>query len=59
MQKSGYFLHCASESFKNDKDVILTAVRRNPASLEFASKTCKNHKDMVLAAVQQNAHSVQ
>jgi len=36
---------------KNDKDIVMQAVKSNGDALEFASIGLKNNKDIVLAAV--------
>jgi hypothetical protein len=37
---------------KNDKEVVLSAVRRNGLHLQYASEFMKNCKDVVLKAVE-------
>jgi hypothetical protein len=43
---------------KNDKDIVLEAVKKNGYSLEFASENLKNNKEVVLAAVKFYAYSL-
>ena len=45
--------------FKNDKDVVLAAVRGCGVSLEFASEACQHDKSIVLAAMQENGYGLQ
>jgi hypothetical protein len=40
--------------FKNNKDVVLEAVKQDGMALQFASDELKNNKDVVLKAVRQN-----
>ncbi len=52
--KKGGTLIFASEELKNDKDVVLEAVKNDGEALRFASKELQNDKDVVLEAVKQN-----
>tara|TARA_B110000503_G_scaffold128250_1_gene198939 strand:- start:108 stop:1016 length:909 start_codon:yes stop_codon:yes gene_type:complete len=47
----GSMLKYASKSLKNDKDVVLAAVRKTGSALAYASKRLENDKEVVLAAV--------
>ena len=40
-----------AHELKNDKDVVLTAVKQNGGALEYASDELKADKDVVVAAV--------
>ena len=54
MLKYSYNLKYASDNLKKDKDIVLTAVRKNGSALEYASEELKYDKDVVLATVIQN-----
>ena len=41
----------ASERLKNDKEVVLAAVKRSGAALEYASEELRDDREMVLSAV--------
>ena len=57
MRKGGWLEF--APAFKNDKDVVLEAVRSCGVSLQFASEACQNDKDIVLTAMQQNGYGLQ
>ena len=44
--------------FRDDKEVVLQAVKTNGFSLIFASEPFRNNKDVVLEAVKQNRYSL-
>lgn len=44
--------------FKNDKEVVLTAVQQEGSSLRYASPELQNNKEVVLTAVNQNGESI-
>ena len=44
-------LQYASESLKDDRVIVLEAVKENGRALEYASERLKDDKDFVLAAV--------
>jgi len=46
-----FFLHHVSLELRNDKDVVLAAVKQDGRALEYASPELRNDKDVVLAAV--------
>ena len=39
---------------KNDKDIVLAAVKQNSLALKYASYELKNDKDIILAVSKQN-----
>lgn len=45
--------------FKDDKNVVLTAVKYHGLSLRYASDELKSNKELVLAAVMRNGESIQ
>jgi hypothetical protein len=47
----GYFIDQAPENIKNDKDVVLEAVKRHLTAYSFASEALKKDKEIVLAAI--------
>ncbi len=51
MKKNGYALEFASIDLKNNKDIVLAAVKNNGHAFKFLSEELKNNKDIVLAAV--------
>ena len=50
----GYFLMHASDEVKNDKTVVLDAVKSCGSALEYASDELKSDRDVVLSAVNNN-----
>ena len=44
---------------KNEKEVVLAAVKQNGDALEYASEGMKNDKKVVLAALAQNGNALQ
>jgi hypothetical protein len=51
-------LDFASDQLKNDKDVVLEAVKQNDYALYYASEQLKNDKDIVLEAVKQDGDAI-
>jgi len=49
--QKGSDLELIEKEWKDDKDVVLTAVKNNGRALQFASETLKADKEVVLAAV--------
>ena len=54
MKQNGFALEHASVDMKNNKEVVLAAVKEAGLALEHASVDMKNNKEVVLAAVKQN-----
>jgi predicted methyltransferase len=52
-------LRRASEELRNDKDIVLAAVKVEGFALQFASETLRNDKDVVLAAVKEHPDAFQ
>ena len=50
-------LNYASKQLQNDKEVVLTAVKKNGLALDYASNALKDTK-VVLAAVKQNGFAL-
>lgn len=48
---SGSLLDYADEKFKNDKEIVLTAIKNNPEALEFASNNLKCDREVVFESV--------
>ena len=51
-------LEYASEELRNNKEVVLEAVKKNGSALEYASERLQADKDVVLAAVKQYGDSI-
>ena len=49
----------ASETLRNDRNVVLTAVAQNGYALQHASETLRNDDKVVLAAVAQNGYALE
>jgi hypothetical protein len=49
----------ATESIRNDKEVVMTAVSNDGRELEFASRGLRNDKEVVMAAVCQWGHALE
>ena len=47
------------ELVKNDRNIILPAVKRNGLALQYASETLKSDREIVLTAVEQNGNALQ
>ena len=54
----GLLLGNLSEQLRDDKDLVLAAVRQDGIALTFASKRLKSDPDVVRAAVQQDGRSI-
>ncbi|EFC38683.1 predicted protein [Naegleria gruberi] len=52
-------LYFANETFKNDRDAILTAVKENEFVLQYANETLKNDREFILEAVKINGKVLQ
>ena len=55
-RESNYILENASPKFRDDKDVILMAVKNYPPSLELASERLKNDIEVVRRAVEYDTY---
>ena len=56
--KNGNALRDFSSSFKNDRDIVLAAVKNTGIALQFASEELQNNFDVVLAAVSQDGYAI-
>lgn len=56
--KNGNALRDFSPSFKNDRDIVLAAVKNTGTALQFASEELQNDFDIVLAAVSQDDYAL-
>jgi len=52
-------LEYASDEYKNDKDILMTAIKSEPLALLYASDKLKNDKELVLEAVKGDGNSLQ
>ncbi len=52
-------LAAASKEFRDDKGVVLAAVRKRGLALQYASDSLKDDRDVVLAAVRKNGNAFQ
>ena len=48
---NGSLLDYADEKFKNDKEIVLAAIKNNPEALEFASDNLKCDREVVFESV--------
>ena len=48
----------ASEELRNDKEVVLEAVKKYGDALQFASEELRNDKEVVLEAVKENGNAI-
>ena len=53
-----HVLDHVSENLKNDKEVVLAAVKQSGYALEYASENLKNDKEVVLAAVKTDSDAI-
>ena len=59
VERHGGVLHYASEKLRNDKQVVLAAVREDGGALRFVtSETLKKDKDVVLPATLQQSRGI-
>jgi hypothetical protein len=42
--EDGMIIEFADECIKNDKDIVIVAVKQNPMALQFASEELRNDK---------------
>ena len=49
-------LEFVTDEFKNNKTIVLDAVKQNGLALEFVSDNLKNNKKIIIAAINQNIH---
>ena len=47
-------VHWASKELREDKEVVLAAVKNNGSAIEFASHALQKDKDVLLASVKNN-----
>ena len=59
MDWSGSALQYASLKLRNDKEIVLAAVKKHGLGLQFASAELKKNKDIVLAAVNQTGDALE
>ena len=53
--KNGWLLMAASDELRNDKQVVLEAIKQQWTSLQYASDNLKKDKEVVLFACKQSA----
>ena len=56
MGNNGLALQYASERLRDDKDVVLAAVKEDGHTLQFVSDRLRDDKDVVMAAVKQEGY---
>ena len=54
MAQKGYALKYALSALRNDREVVLTAVKKDGGALEWASGRLRNDREVVLTAVAKN-----
>ena len=59
MAQNGLALEYANDTLKNDKEVVLTAVRSKGYALKWASDALRADREVVLAAVAQNVGALE
>lgn len=52
-----FVLRFATEEIKNNKEIVLKAVKKRGMSLEYASLSLRENKEIVTAAVRQNGNA--
>ena len=56
--ENGNLLKFASDTFKEDREIVMAAVMQNGLSLEYASEELREDREIVMAAVMQNGLSL-
>ena len=51
-------VHWASKELREDKEVVLAAVKNNGSAIEFASYALQKDKDILLASVKNNMYAI-
>lgn len=59
MDHLGLFLSYASDALRNDREIVLAAVRQDGMALSCASPALQNNRDVVMTAVRQNGGALQ
>merc|ERR1712100_551641 len=54
-----FIMTVVSNSFKNDKNIVLAAIRNNGYAYKYASKKLKKDKDIIMEALQSNGLALQ
>lgn len=57
-KRNGSPLQFASDRLKNDKEIVLEAVKANGYALQFASDELKSDKEIVLKAVKESGYAL-
>lgn len=56
--KSGTLLQHVERNFRNDKEVVIEAVRKHPFTLQYADKSLRNDKEVVTVAYKKKKSSL-
>lgn len=56
--KDGYLLKGLDEEQKNNKEIVLAAVKQNGFALQYASDTMKSDKEVILFAMQSKTNAI-
>ncbi|MGR3912318.1 MAG: DUF4116 domain-containing protein [Candidatus Rhabdochlamydia sp.] len=59
VQKDGLALERASEALKNNKQIVLAAVKNNWQALKYANDKLKDDPDVVLAAIEKSGYALE
>lgn len=54
----GSLLQFASDRLKNDRDIVLAAIKKEGLALEYAAQVFKNDNEIVLTAVRQDGYAL-
>ena len=57
--QDSFILKYVSDKLKDDKEVVIEAIKRNGLALEFASDRLKDDKDIVIEAVKNNGFALE
>ncbi len=59
VKQNGYAFEFASKELRNDKEIVLEAVKHGSCStLEYASERLKDDEDVVLTAIKVNSYAL-
>jgi hypothetical protein len=57
-QNGWWTLRYASDDLKNNREIVLEAIKQNGLALEYASESFRNDKDVVLEAIKKCYHAL-
>lgn len=58
VSKNGAFLHCLCSTFKNDKKIVVAAIKNYSHAFAYASDKLKNNREVVLLALEHDGENL-